>query len=230
MIEELIKTAKRAIKAGHPIKQTLRILTTKARAPLLDEIRVLKDKLDEQRDDAKAFATSLVEYPAVMMSHSGPSGKRSVSITFDNAKDEGKFLQALAKARKMADREGATVVRQHPDDYAVDTFANAMKEKLAKKRDEGYGGWEAAAPVSFLEHLMSEQLSLLTPDPVDVANFAMMLFHRKGQIRLPVLNNPNLLPPGSITSEDYDWSEPGEHSEVIAAIDAHHSGESDETA
>src|SRR5690554_6241206 len=31
---------------------------------------------------------------------------------------------------------------QHPDDAAVDRFAEAMKAKLAKKRAEGRGGWE----------------------------------------------------------------------------------------
>lgn len=30
----------------------------------------------------------------------------------------------------------------HADDFAVDGFAAEMKAKLARKRDEGRGGWE----------------------------------------------------------------------------------------
>jgi hypothetical protein len=65
----------------------------------------------------------------------------------------------------------------HPDDIAVDHFAAAMKVKLAKKRDEGRGGWNTSA---CSDHALARMLMDHTQkgDPVDVANFAMMLHQR----------------------------------------------------
>lgn len=67
----------------------------------------------------------------------------------------------------------------HPDDVAVDHFAAAMKAKLAEKRTQGRGGWNdpAACSVERLAHMLVEHVS--KGDPVDVANFAMML-HMRG--------------------------------------------------
>lgn len=68
----------------------------------------------------------------------------------------------------------------HEDDLAVDRFAAAMKEKLAKKRAEGRGGWENKDECS------NELLTILLRhhvdkgDPVDVGNFAMMI-HQRGE-------------------------------------------------
>jgi hypothetical protein len=69
---------------------------------------------------------------------------------------------------------------KHPDDAAVDRFAAAMKAKLAKKREEGRGGWNdpAQCSVEDLARMLVEHLP--KGDPVDVANFAMMLFCREG--------------------------------------------------
>lgn len=65
----------------------------------------------------------------------------------------------------------------HPDSTAVDNFAHAMKIKLARKRDEGRGGWETAS-AEFLSKLLREHVE--KGDPVDVANLAMMI-HQNGQ-------------------------------------------------
>lgn len=68
------------------------------------------------------------------------------------------------------------------DDEAVSKFASAMKDKLAQKRNEGRGGWET---------MTSEQLSsmlvghVLKGDPVDVANFCMMLWNNGQFISQP---------------------------------------------
>jgi hypothetical protein len=69
---------------------------------------------------------------------------------------------------------------QHPDDAAVDRFAAAMKAKLAKKREEGRGGWDdpAQCKVEDLARMLVDHLP--KGDPVDVANFCMMLFCRDG--------------------------------------------------
>lgn len=82
-----------------------------------------------------------------------------------------KFLTDLLNAAP-----GATP--QHPDDEAVDRFAAAMKAKMAKQRAKGYGGWNdpADCPSDRLQTMLVAHI--VKGDPVDVGNFAMMLFNR----------------------------------------------------
>lgn len=67
------------------------------------------------------------------------------------------------------------------DNEAVDKLAQAMKDKLAKKREEGYGGWDKP-------HCTNGNLSdflrihVKKGDPVDVANFCAFLFARGSEI------------------------------------------------
>ena len=69
-------------------------------------------------------------------------------------------------------------IGQHPDDAAVDAFAVAMKAKLAKARAKGRGGWDDKAQCSqqHLSDLLRGHVD--KGDPVDVANFCMMLSQR----------------------------------------------------
>lgn len=69
---------------------------------------------------------------------------------------------------------------QHSDDVAVDSFAVAMKAKLAKKRAEGRGGWndKSQCTAEFLSQLLRGHVD--KGDPVDVGNLAMML-HQRGE-------------------------------------------------
>ena len=69
----------------------------------------------------------------------------------------------------------ASFDNRHADDVAIDNFAMAMKEKMAKKRAEGRGGWQTA-PVQSLQLMMSDHIR--KGDPVDVANFCMMLHYQ----------------------------------------------------
>lgn len=73
----------------------------------------------------------------------------------------------------------------HPDDMAVDRFAIEMKEKLAKKRAQGRGGWEdkQLCPAYRLQQMLIEHLS--KGDPVDIGNFAMMIWNRGEQVAAP---------------------------------------------
>ena len=64
----------------------------------------------------------------------------------------------------------------HSDDLAVDLFAHAMKQKLAQKREQGRGGWETCPP-EILSKMLIDHIA--KGDPVDVANFCMML-HQTG--------------------------------------------------
>lgn len=71
------------------------------------------------------------------------------------------------------------VVEQHTDDAAVNRFAEAMKAKLAVARDKGRGGWDdpAQCTVEYLAKLLVDHIA--KGDPIDVANFAMMLHQRQ---------------------------------------------------
>lgn len=68
----------------------------------------------------------------------------------------------------------------HPDDIAVDRFAELMKQKLAVSRGKGRGGWDdpELCHVSDLAQMLIEHIP--KGDPVDIANFAMMLCFREG--------------------------------------------------
>ena len=67
---------------------------------------------------------------------------------------------------------------RHPDDIAIDTFAQAMKNKMARQREKGFSGWDDKSQCTeeYLAQLLVKSIS--KGDPVDVANFAMMLFNR----------------------------------------------------
>ncbi len=75
------------------------------------------------------------------------------------------------------DSGAADVMVAHSDDAAVDRFAANMKAKLADAREKGRGGWDDPAQCStgHLCDLLHEHVA--KGDPVDVANFAMMLSH-----------------------------------------------------
>lgn len=62
------------------------------------------------------------------------------------------------------------------DEEGVDRFAVAMKEKLAKKRAQGYGGWSDDCTVEHLADLLIDHVP--KGDPVDIANFCMMVWNR----------------------------------------------------
>ncbi len=66
------------------------------------------------------------------------------------------------------------------DNRAVSSFSYAMRVKLAAKRLEGRGGWQDKEQCSneYLSQLLREHVE--KGDPVDVANFAMML-HQRGE-------------------------------------------------
>jgi hypothetical protein len=73
------------------------------------------------------------------------------------------------------------MAEQHADDQAVDQFAEAMKRKLKRKRDEGRGGWDdpGECAVEDLARMLVDHVR--KGDPVDIANFSMMLFHRRAR-------------------------------------------------
>lgn len=66
----------------------------------------------------------------------------------------------------------------HPDDLAVDRFAAAMKAKMAASRAKGRNGWDNPdlCPAERLQGMLLDHLA--KGDPVDIGNFAMMLWNR----------------------------------------------------
>ena len=68
------------------------------------------------------------------------------------------------------------------DNAAVNGFATAMKEKLAAKRAQGYGGWADTEQCSTLRLSNMLKNHVEKGDPVDVANFAMMIYNRHAKI------------------------------------------------
>lgn len=77
----------------------------------------------------------------------------------------------------------------HPDDFAVDHFARTMKAKMAASRVKGRSGWNdpMLCTAAFLRRLLVK--AVRKGDPVDVANFAMMLHTRGATTMLPSLND-----------------------------------------
>ena len=128
----------------------------------------------------------------VTIAHNGATGGARISIS-----DDDSFVGVLMPVRNApalkapdwvhavapAEREPKPTeaqIEQHPDDAAVDRFAAAMKAKLAEKRAEGRGGWDDPEQCSttYLATLLRGHVE--KGDPLDVGNFAMMLWNRGG--------------------------------------------------
>lgn len=104
-------------------------------------------------------------------------GQDVVKIVPNDAAELQKALEILERIAYPA-----AVAADEPADVRdsaneVQQFAEAMKAKMHEKAMEGYGGWEQA-DVGFLAKLLVDHIP--KGDPVDIANFAMMLFHREG--------------------------------------------------
>lgn len=107
----------------------------------------------------------------------------------------GKILSLVAEAELDPERfiptftaHGPYLASTHPDDFAVDRFAAALKAKLAKKRAGGMSGWDdkTACSEERLQTMLVEHVA--KGDPVDVGNFAMMLFNRGESCAAPAPN------------------------------------------
>lgn len=75
---------------------------------------------------------------------------------------------------------------RHTDDIAVDQFAEAMKAKMTRKRAEGRGGWADKTLCTQADLSAMLESHVRKGDPVDVANFAMMLHARGEKIKTDI--------------------------------------------
>ena len=65
----------------------------------------------------------------------------------------------------------------HPDDVAVDRFAEAMKAKLKAAREhKNRGGWQSCSDADLWDMLTGH---IAKGDPVDIANFAAFLWNNQ---------------------------------------------------
>lgn len=92
-----------------------------------------------------------------------------------NDVDKDQFDATEEEGRRIV-YENAPQPAPHFDDAVVDSFAVAMKEKLALARAKGRHGWETCTDSATLSEMLREHVE--KGDPRDVANFCMFLwFH-----------------------------------------------------
>ncbi|WP_239988131.1 hypothetical protein [Pseudomonas syringae] len=127
------------------------------------------------RDKARRQLTETLKVLTDCVALLGRSGKLVEHIKTPEV------AQYLADLGTFCERPFPTQVDQHPDNRAVDTFAAAMKAKLANARAKGRQGWsEASVRDDQLAELLVGHLSKSNPGNFeDIANFAMML-HQRG--------------------------------------------------
>lgn len=119
------------------------------------------------------------QYPSSKMLDAGWPRGEFIADTFDVV---GAYADLIALASPVSVFHGRGDAQVHADDMAVDAFAAAMKDKLAAARAKGRGGWEDKDQCGqqYLSDLLREHV--LKDDPVDVANFCMMLSMRGERI------------------------------------------------
>lgn len=130
----------------------------------------LQPVLDAHRVSEEDSMSSLEPDSYVIFTGSG-SWAKPVNVTRGHLRSLETAAWAITKPKAPS---------EHPDDLAVDRFAAAMRAKMAKQRAKGYGGWDD--PAQCTDESLADKLMTHTQkgDPVDVANFAMMLHQRHG--------------------------------------------------
>jgi hypothetical protein len=90
-----------------------------------------------------------------------------------------KLTSALARRGVVVD----CAEELHSDDICANQFVKEMKEKLAQKRKEGRYGWHGARP-EVLGRMLFDHLE--KGDMIDIANFAMFIWHVCGHEKFPL--------------------------------------------
>ncbi|MBU9164238.1 hypothetical protein [Burkholderia multivorans] len=108
-----------------------------------------------------------------------PKGGNYFTRNESSAKRIGGLVPVYTAPQPAQADAPAEAREPHSDDVAVDSFAAAMKHKLALARAKGRGGWETCSPAD-LSRMLREHVE--KGDPRDVANFCMMLWHHGSPI------------------------------------------------
>lgn len=107
--------------------------------------------------------------------------REMVCLFFDGTNNEviSTVDEATTRAALLACARSYETPR-HPDDLRVLAFADAMIEKLNKKRAEGRDGWQdpEQCPMWQLEGLYNGKIESDPTDYLDIAIYAMMLHFR----------------------------------------------------
>ena len=133
----------------------------------------------------------LEEFPARPLHFSKAEQPRMIwSVSEDGKLTLGEHITPRDVAESIR-AEFAKLGGNHPDDFAVDQFAAALKAKMAASRLKGRSGWNdpLLCSVDLLRRLLVK--AVRKGDPVDVGNFAMMLFKREAKTILPNLADDN---------------------------------------
>lgn len=124
--------------------------------------------------------------------------------------DEGPLVEGDPVPRPFiweadANRSLKHVSDEVNDALCVDRFADAMKAKLRKAPEKGRGGWDEPESCSLdeLSRMLVEHVR--KGDPVDVANFAMMLHQRGGMITCGREAFRWIDEPIKVTGGDYEY-------------------------
>lgn len=88
-------------------------------------------------------------------------------------------LRAKLVAENQALRAKLAPAGNHPDDFAVASFAEQLKAKMRACRAQGRSGWNdpLLCPTAHLQRLLAESIG--KGDPIDTGNYAMMLHNRQ---------------------------------------------------
>lgn len=85
-------------------------------------------------------------------------------------------IGAVWDTTDYADLAAYALECDHPDNLAVDRFAEKMRAKMARSREvKGRSGWDDPDRCSLVDLRNELYAHLAKGDPVDVANFCMML-------------------------------------------------------
>src|ERR1700733_11147365 len=141
----------------------------------------------ELLDEMAGIADKLQVELAVMREELDTLRHEKEFLIENNVKSMTLYRDELALRTQERDRlkerfSGLASDYLHEDDRFVIKFAIAMSEKLDKKRAEGYDGWRDECTPEFLAKSFLKHIS--KGDPVDVANFCMMLNYRLGGPRV----------------------------------------------
>ena len=116
----------------------------------------------------------------------GPDGEwpaRTAAVPSDGAVPAGIALLEPDNAGTEETMKGSDIRKIasdfEADEMGVDRFSTAMRRKLTRKRQEGRGGWQFPdeCPLEDLRTMLKEHIA--KGDPVDIANFAMMIWNRE---------------------------------------------------
>lgn len=126
--------------------------------------------------------TEMAARPDIPLIYTDRAVRRTVShIQTGYGLTDGWCILSFARRAQPegeAPQAEAGVYAPYGDDAAVDLFAAAMQSKMAASRAKGRSGWNDPedCPAERLQSMLIEHLA--KGDPVDVANFCMMLWNR----------------------------------------------------